>query len=478
MILGIDIGTSKTAAVVVGDDGATVALAAKTHRADLPAPPGLSEQDPRALLDSAAAVVRELPLEARRSISGIGVTGQMHGVLVLDAEGEPLTPLVTWQDGRCAEGNFLEELNRRTGALLRTGYGCATLAWYASRGLLPGGAASAATIHDWIAAGLCGLAAPVTDPTDGASWGLFDIDALAWDLPAALAARIPLKLLPEVVPCGQVIGATTRAAAELFGIPSGVPVTAAIGDNQASLLATLHEPEKELSLTLGTGGQLSAVQPAGSRAVVLPPEAAWEQRPYPGPRLLAVAASLCGGSAWQWLVDTVERWQEELGLPAVPRDDLFVRLNDLGAGAPCARAPDAGAPGARGPGGISVHPHFLGERHDPNRRGSIEGISLDNLSLGGLARALAHGICANLRDMLSAHLREGRTRLVASGNALDRNPLLRQAAEEVFGMPVLMGAPREAAAVGAARLAAQAARNAAETGDSAAGPSAHPPRGA
>jgi len=80
--------------------------------------------------------------------------------------------------------------------------------------------------------------------------------------------------------------------------------------------------------------------------------------------------------------------------------------------------------------------------------------------------------------MLPAHLREGRTRLVASGNALDRNPLLRQAAEEVFGMPVLMGAPREAAAVGAARLAAQAARNAAETGDSTAGPSAHPPRGA
>jgi len=461
MILGIDIGTSKTAAVVIGDDGATVALAAKTHRADLPAAPGLSEQDPRGLLDSAAAVVRELPLEARRSISAIGVTGQMHGVLVLDAEGEPLTPLVTWQDGRCAEGNFLEELNRRTGARLRTGYGCATLAWYASRGLLPGGAASAATIHDWIAAGLCGLAAPVTDPTDGASWGLFDIDALAWDLPAVRVVGIPERLLPAVVPCGHVIGETSRAAAGLFGIPAGIPVTAAIGDSPASLLATLHEPEKELAITLGTGGQLSAVQPAGRKAVVLPPDAAWEQRPYPGSRLLAVAASLCGGSAWQWLVETVERWQAELGLPTVALDELYVRLNELG----------ARATGAQGPGGISVHPHFLGERHDPGRRGSIEGISLDNLSLGGLARALAHGICANLRDMLPAHLREGRTRLVASGNALDRNPLLRQAAEEVFGMPVLMGAPREAAAVGAARLAAQAARNGA-------GPAAQPFRGA
>jgi sedoheptulokinase len=152
-----------------------------------------------------------------------------------------------------------------------------------------------------------------------------------------------------------------------------------------------------------------------------------------------VAASLCGGSAWQWLAQTVDHWQAELGLPPVALDDLYVRLNELGARA-------AGAPG------LSVHPHFLGERHDPNRRGSIEGISLDNFSLGGLAAALARGICANLRDMLPAPLRAGRTRLVASGNALDRNPLLRRAAEEVFGMPLLMNAPREAAAVGAARL--------------------------
>ncbi len=444
MILGIDIGTSKIAAVIVGEDGETAALSAKVHGADLPTEPGLSEQDPRKLLDAAAAVVRELPEQHRRSLRSVGLTGQMHGVLLLDARGQPITPLVTWQDGRCAADGFLEELNGRTGARLRTGYGCATLAWYVSRGKLPGGAASAATIHDWIAAGLCGIPAPVTDPTDGASWGLFDIDALAWNLPAVRAAGIPERLLPAAVPCGHVIGGTSRAGAELFGIPAGIPVTAAIGDSPASLLATLNEPEKELAITLGTGGQLSAVQPAGSKAVVLPPDAAWEQRPYPGPRLLAVAASLCGGSAWQWLAQTVERWQAELGLPAIALDEIYVRLNDLGARAAGAQAPSAP--------GLSVHPHFLGERHNPGLHGSIEGISLDNLSLGELAAALSRGICANLRDMLPAPLRAGRTRLVASGNALDRNPLLRRAAEEVFGMPLLMNAPREAAAIGAARL--------------------------
>jgi sedoheptulokinase len=445
MILGLDIGTSKIAAVIVDEDGPAVALSARAHGADLPTGHGLSEQDPRKLLESAAALVRGLPEQHRRSIAAVGVTGQMHGVLVLDARGNPLGPLVTWQDGRCSDGSFLEELNRRTGARLRTGYGCATLAWYASRGELPGGAgsaASAATIHDWIASGMCGLAAPVTDPTDAASWGLFDLDALAWDSPAVRAAGIPEGLLPTVVPCGRVIGETSRATAELFGIPAGIPVSAAIGDNQASLLATLHEPEKELALTLGTGGQLSAVQPGGAKAVALPSDAPWEQRPYPGPRLLAVAASLCGGSAWKWLAQAAASWQSELGLPEVAPDEIYALLNTLGA-----RESDA-----QGSAGLVVHPHFLGERHDPSLRGSIEGISLDNLSVGALAAALAWGICANLRDMLPPGLRAGRIRLVGSGNALDKNPLLRRAAEEVFAMPLLMDAPREAAAVGAARL--------------------------
>ncbi len=447
--LGIDVGTSKTAAVIVDGSGRTVATGSMAHAADVPAGRGLSEQDPALLLESARSVVAGLPAAARQAVAAVGLTGQMHGVLLLDKQGSPVGPLVTWQDGRCSQ-EFLADLRARTGFQLRTGFGCATLAAYAAAGRLPAAASHAATIHDWITAFLCGLARPVTDPTDAASWGLFDLATLRWDVQAVKNAGIPPDLLPAVVACGEVAGRVTPGAAARFGIPPGIPVTAAMGDNQASLIATMADPEKELALTLGTGGQLSAVLPASDTALLLaeaPREAGapWEFRPYPGGRLLAAGASLCGGSAWQWLAVTVEKVQEELGLPRLPRDRLYARLGELAAAAPRADAS-----------GVVVHPNFLGERHAPLLRGSIEGITLDNLSLGTLARSLAESITANLRDMLPARFREGRARVVASGNALERNPVLRQAASEALGLPVTMGAPPEAAAVGAA-LTARAA---------------------
>lgn len=449
--LGIDIGTSKTAAVIVDGSGSTVASGSVAHAADLPAGTGLSEQDPGMLLESARSVVAGLPNSARSTVAAVGLTGQMHGVLLLDMQGNPASPLVTWQDARCSM-EFLADLRARTGFQLRTGFGCATLAWYAAAAKLPPAASYAATIHDWVAARLCGLARPVTDPTDAASWGLFDLTFLGWDLEAVKKAGIPVGLLPEVVTCGEVVGRVSAETSERFGIPQGIPVTAAMGDNQASLLATLGNPEKELALTLGTGGQLSAVLPASDTGQLLaeaPREAdsSWEFRPFPGGRLLAAGASLCGGSAWQWLAATVEKIQEELGMPRASRDNLYARLNELAAAAPRADAS-----------GIGVHPHFLGERHAPTLRGSIEGITLDNLSLGTLARSLAESIAANLRDMLPARFREGRTRVVASGNALERNPVLRQAASEVLGLAVVMSAPPEAAAVGAALTARAAAQ--------------------
>jgi sugar (pentulose or hexulose) kinase len=113
---------------------------------------------------------------------------------------------------------------------------------------------------------LCSLARPVTDPTDAASWGLFDLATLRWDVEAVRKAGIPVSILPTVVACGEVVGRVSPDAASRFAIPQGIPVTAAIGDNQALLIATLGEPEKELALTFGTGGQLSAVLLASETA--------------------------------------------------------------------------------------------------------------------------------------------------------------------------------------------------------------------
>jgi sedoheptulokinase len=437
--LGIDIGTSKTAAVVVRS-GRVVARASCTHNAGtVSAEDGRAEQDPAALIDSAVAAVRELPLEARASVRAVGVTGQMHGVVLVDSHCAALGHLITWQDQRCArDPRFLERLHKLTGHHLFTGYGCATLAWLAARRRIPATAVAASTIHDLAVAAMCGLARPVTDPTDAASWGLFDLRRLAWDTKAAARAGVPLRLLPELRSCGALAGALTEPWAERLGLRPAIPVAVALGDNQASLVATLRKPQAELALTLGTGGQLSAVVgrlPAGNQWRT---DARCEYRPYPGRRYLAVAASLCGGAAWAWLCERMVSWSRELGLRTPDSEETYARLNELGLAAS---------------GRATVRPHFLGERYDFALRGAIEGVELDGPSLGELARGLAFGIAESFRSRLPSGILARRTRIVGSGNALRRNRLLQLAVQETFGLPLAMTGGVEEAATGAAIVA-------------------------
>ncbi len=435
MLLGIDIGTTKAAAVIVDRRERLHASAAAGHEADLRSPAGRAEQDAAALLRSAEAAVGELPDHLLRQVQCVGVTGQMHGVVVLDAAAQPLTPLITWQDGRCLEDGFLDELNARVGGRLRTGYGCATLAWLGAHGELPPEAESSATIGDLMVARLCGGARPVTDPTHGASWGLFDLRKFTWDVSAVKAANLSPALLPEVVPCGAKAGTTCQAAAGKLGIPSGIPVAAAIGDNQASLLSTLTNPQKDLALTLGTGGQASAVLPAEWPIEHLRGESTYEYRPYPPQRMLIVASSLCGGAAWAWLAEAALSWMRDLGCSQISPADVFTRLNELA---------------GRAAGNLNILPHFQGERHDTALRAAIRGIDLGNFDLGNVARSLARAIVANLKSMLPDRVLAGRERVVGSGNALRRNPALAAAAEEVFALPLKMTEVTEEAATGAA----------------------------
>jgi len=463
MFLGIDIGSSKVAAALLGETGNIEAAASARHEADLIAPPGRHEQDPTRLLETAWGVVKSLPRDLRQKTTAVGVTGQMHGILLLDGNRKTLTPLITWQDQRCLEDrSFLARLSSQTQYPLAAGYGCATLAWLIQNKCVPSEARCTATIQDLAVAVLCDQIQPHTDPTDAASWGFFDLEHLKWDQNAVKAAGVPVGWLPEILPCGARAGMLDEATSSDLGLPRGIPVAVAIGDNQASILATLDEPERQLALTLGTGGQISAVLPSNARLEIhagqhsidtreqgdRESKPAWqlsaECRPFPGNRYALVAACLCGGSAWRWLAESVNCWLGELGLPALSMDFLYHRLNELGLNAP-------------GENALSIQPHFLGERYDVSLRGVIKGIDLGNFQLATLAKALAKGVFQNLRHMLPPSAVAGRTQVVASGNALARNSLLVTMASEVFDLPVLLKEQREEAACGAAMLAKQLA---------------------
>ena len=459
MFLGIDIGSSKVAAVVLNEEGNIEAVVSAPHEADLSAPPGRHEQDPARLLETAWDAVKRLPWGLRQKTAAIGVTGQMHGILLLDRNRRILTPLITWQDQRCLEDpSFLTILSSQTAYPLAAGYGCATLAWLIQNHGIPPEARRTATIQDLAVAVLCGQSHPYMDPTDGASWGFFDLERLGWDQDALKAAKIPVDWLPEISACGARAGMVDEATSSALGLPPGTPVAVAIGDNQASILATLDEPEKQLALTLGTGGQISAVLSPDARLENYGGKhdsgsekqsggecrLAWkfpfEYRPFPGNRYALVAAGLCGGSAWRWLAQSINGWLDELGLHTVSEERLYHRLNELGLKAPNENS-------------LSIQPHFLGERYDISLRGVIKGIDPANFQLGILAKALARGIFQNLHQMLPPSAYAGRTQMVASGNALARNPLLIKMASEVFSLPILFKDLREEAACGAAILA-------------------------
>ena len=166
--LGIDLGTTKVAAVLLREDHTTSAVASMAHGAALPAEPGGAEQNVEKIFDCVAALLARLPAAELQNLSAIGVTGQMHSVLLGGPQG--ITPLITWQDHRCGEER-LRRFHQRSSLSLREGFGGATLARLAEAGKLDGWT-FAAPLADYLVARLTGNRRILSDPTHAASWGL------------------------------------------------------------------------------------------------------------------------------------------------------------------------------------------------------------------------------------------------------------------------------------------------------------------
>ena len=462
--LGLDIGTSKVALAPTELGTRRVVL---TQSAEYPecATKVRGVQDAGALLECAVQLVQSALRDRSEAVSAICVAGQMHGVVVFDSRGVPVTPLVNWQDERCnADPSFLPELCAQTGHSLCAGFGCATLSWlYNGKDsditLDNECAYRCGTIMDLLVARLCGnAAAPVMDETNAAAFGLYSPAAHDWDWAAVRAAGIPPSVLPRIVAPGSVAGLLTReAAADLLhgasGVCAGIPVYAAAGDFQAALLATVGDPAADIAINIGTGGQLAAIvdaipadpsspsSPCALRVAGRP----YEYRPFFGGRVAVTAASLSGGSAWAWLVELLRGWLGALGVDR-SRDALYPALDALGLEA-------LEAPGAEGDEVLRVQPTFAGERHAPGLRGEITGITADNMGLGQLCAALARGVVENLRDMVPEDVLRGKSRVVASGNAIRRSRLFQNVIQRVFRLPLEVCEHAEEAAVGASFIA-------------------------
>ncbi len=426
-LLGLDIGTTTVSAVVVENGKVLSALTLK-NGAFLPSANTWEKiQDPAYIRATACQAVQSL-LEQHPDVARIGITGQMHGIVYLDAAGQPVSPLYTWQDGRGDQKTQTAEtyaaaLSRITGYPVATGYGLVTHYYNLKNGIVPDTAVVFSTIHDYIAMHLAGLTTPVTEAGDAASFGLFDVENGCFDAAALEKAGIPADMLPKLAeqPC--------------IGHYDGrIPVYVAIGDNQASFLGATGGNRNAILVNVGTGSQFSAYT---SRYLSCP---GLETRPFPGGGYLLVGASLCGGRAYALLEGFFrETVQAMTGTAPESCYDAMAALLDQG------RPEDV----------PDITPLFQGTRQNPELRGSITGLSTENLTPRHLTYAMLEGMAGELYELYRSYRNAGGedAALIGSGNGLRKNRYLQNCFSQMFGQTLVMSECTEEAATGAALFA-------------------------
>jgi len=411
IIISLDIGTSKLCALAFDyQANKTLSVCSMPNDTDIKNLPfGWHEQDPQQICNNCLTLIKDLFSEiAAEKIVAIGISGQMHGVLLVNEQLEPQTNLITWQDQRTVNDiaalKLAAKISERTGCKLSSGFGGATLSWFNKNKKITSNM-HALTIADFLVANLTGIIA--TEPTHAASWGIFNVRDNCWDQELIRILNIPAFVLPKVLKTARPVGAT-----KVLELPETVQVCSPIGDNQSSVIGAAGFAADTAVVNLGTGGQISIPCEQYKYSSQL------ETRPMPFKGYIQVGASLCGGWAHAYL------------------KEFFYKVIKAIAG------------------GLIADTRFSGTRLNPEVRGSISNIDRENLTPGNLSRAIIEGMVNELvefgREANLTHIKK----IVASGNAVRKNSMVREVLSKLFNMPCYMGEATEEAALGAARACA------------------------
>lgn len=432
--IGLDIGTTTLSAVAVDTrTGEVAATLNQPNRAALDTgEPFARAQDPDRIIGQLTGMADEL-CRTCGPVAAIGLTGQMHGMLYVDEQGQAVSPLYTWQDGRgeqpFAGGTYASALSDATGYAMATGFGLTTHFWHVKNARVPERAEALCTIFDYAGMRLTGRKTPLMHVSGAASLGIFDQDACKWDVSALRRVGLDDALLPEVTPRCAVVGENAH----------GVPVSCSIGDNQASFIGSVRDAQTGVLVNMGTGGQVSM---ACDHAVACPDI---ERRPLGDGHSILVGSSLCGGRAYALLEEFARS---------------FAALSGYGGGALYEEMNRAGMEALERKDLPRVDTRFCGTRRQSDLRASICGLSPENFNAPSLIAGTLLGMAKELHDLYALMLVAGAAparELIGSGNGICKNPALRLAFERTFGMPVHIPAHREEAAYGAALFSMAAA---------------------
>lgn len=438
LFLGIDISTTGAKALLIDNQGAVVTSATTPLKLFTPRPLW-SEQDPHEWWHAVCASIRQALHQANAvgaDVSAIGLTGQMHGLVLLDEDGEVLRPAILWNDQRC--GDECEQIRARvgrerliqiTGNEALTGFTAPKIVWVQSHEpeiykrtrhiLLP---------KDYIRFKLTDAFA--MDKADGSGTMLFDLNRRDWSHEVLDALDIPAEWLPETFEGTDVTGEVTAQAAEVTGLRAGTSVVAGGGDQAAGGVGVGAVRSGIVALTLGTSGVVFAatdsplIEPAGRlHAFCHALPLRWH--------LMGVMLSAAG--SLQWYRDALA--------PEASFEELTAKASNVPAGSE----------------GLLFLPYLSGERTphpDPLARGAWVGFTLRH-KRAHLTRAVLEGVGFGLKDsfLLMKGVGLGAIEQVRVLGGGAKSNLWRQILADMLGVELVTVNTTEGAAYGAALLA-------------------------
>ncbi|WP_311886795.1 MULTISPECIES: xylulokinase [unclassified Pseudomonas] len=440
LFLGIDCGTQGTKAIILdASSGQVLGQGAAAHTM-ISGANGRREQDTQQWLEAFTLATRQALLAANvdgQSILGIGVSGQQHGLVLLDDQGEVLRPAKLWCDTETSAENdrLLTHLGgekgslERLGVVIAPGYTVSKLLWTKeqhpvvfsriARILLP---------HDYLNFWLTGRAC--SEYGDASGTGYFNVRTRQWDLQLLRDIDASGRLqaaLPELIDAHQSVGTILPAIAEHLGINPDALVSSGGGDNMMGAIGTGNIQPGAITMSLGSSGTVYAY----SDAPKVSPDAS-----------VATFCSSSGG--WLPLICTMNLTNATGAIRELFDLDLQ-QFNDLVAQA------------SIGADGVSMLPFLNGERVPalPHATGSLHGLTLDNLTQANLCRAAVEGTTFGLRyglDLLRHNGLQSRSICLIGGGS--KSAVWRQIVADIMNTPVICTEQSEAAALGAAIQAA------------------------
>jgi xylulokinase len=436
--LGIDVSTTASKALLIDEHGDMVAVASSPHTLQTPRPLW-SEQDPREWWEATSASIKSVLEKAgfgAERIGAVGLTGQMHGLVLLDGTGNVLRPAILWNDQRtqsqCDEIHQIigkEKFIQITGNVALTGFTAPKILWVkenepdvyekAKHVLLP---------KDYIRYKLTGEYA--MDKADGAGTVLFDLKSRDWSDEVLSALNIPRAWMPQTFEGTEFTGHVTDEAASLTGLKVGTPVAAGGGDQAAGAVGMGAVEPGVVALTVGTSGVVFATTPSA----LIEPDGRLHAFCHAVPNMWHfMSVMLSAAGSLQWYRDTLA--------PEVSFDDLLKEAESIPAGSE----------------GLQFLPYLSGERTphpDPLARGGFIGLTLRH-SRAHMTRAVLEGVAFGLKDSFTLIQNAGLsaiTQVRASGGGT-KSALWRQILASVLKAELVTVNPTEGAAYGAALLA-------------------------